>query len=88
MVTDKLSNLAFGTLRFSADVNYDILHQAVIVTRLRLNRSYRRICFVTLLLSWMAGGWLWMRGVETYLHQTIVKTQSTLVSTSAVRLGR
>ena len=28
---DKLSNLEFGTLRFSADVNYDLLHRANIV---------------------------------------------------------
>ena len=88
MVTDKLSNLAFGTLRFGADVNYDILHQAVIVTRLRLNRTYRKICFITLLTSWIAGGWLWTISVDSYCKQNRVQTQSTLVNTSAERLGK
>ena len=88
MVADKLSNLAFGTLHFGAEVNYDVLHQAVILTRLRMNRSYRTFCLVTLLLSWMAGGWLWMRGVEAYQNQASAETQSALVSTNAVRLGR
>lgn len=87
MVTNKLSNLAFGTLRFSADVNYDLLHRAVIVVRFRLNRSYRMVCFIVLLISWLAGGWLWMMGVKGYVRQND-QTQSTLVNTSAERLGK
>ena len=89
MITGKLSNLAFGTLRFGADVNYDILHQAVILVRLRLNRSYRMFCGITLLLSWLVGGWLWMAGLDAYNRQdAVANAQSTLVRISAVRLGR
>lgn len=89
MVTDKLSNLAFGTLRFGADVNYDILHRTVILVRLRLNRSYRMFCGITLLLSWMVGGWLWMTGVDAYYKQAAGESaQSALVKIRAVRLGK
>ncbi len=66
VIQKKLSTLAFGSLRFCADINYDVLHKAV----LRLSVSMRRSSLVAgiccLAVGWIAGGWLWMHALEVY----------------------
>lgn len=67
MIKEKLSNLAFGALRFCADINYDILHRTVTAVYLRVDLKFRAFCAIVLLLSWLIGGWIWMLALETYL---------------------
>lgn len=66
VIQKKLSNLAFGSLRFCADINYDVLHRAV----LALSASMRRSTFIAgiccLSAGWIVGGWFWMYALEVY----------------------
>ncbi len=64
MVKNKLRILAFGAVRFCADINYDILHRTVLLLALRARRSLFYIGACLLTCSWLAGGWFWMKAVE------------------------
>ena len=64
MIKDKLRNLAFGAVRFCADINYDVLHRTVMMLAQRSRKSVFGILGVLLLCSWMTGGWFWMKAVE------------------------
>ncbi|MBE6366369.1 MAG: hypothetical protein E7052_00460 [Lentisphaerae bacterium] len=75
MVKDKLRNLAFGAVRFCADINYDVMHRAVLLLALRARKSCFYFLLALLVSSWMIGGWFWMKALEIgfmeYNNQTI-----------------
>lgn len=64
MIKNKLSILAFGAVRFCADINYDILHRAVLMLALRAKKGVFYALGVLLLISWLTGGWFWMNAIK------------------------
>lgn len=100
MIKKQLSNLAFGALRFCADIDYDTLHSTVITLALRMRRGMFVLAVLLLTASWLTGGYFWLRALELYranLRQQALQTheiaagekdQSIFSSTSAVRQGR
>ena len=71
MIREKLRNLAFGAVRFCADINYDVMHRTVMMLDKRARKSVFWILCTLLLGSWLAGGWFWMKAVEVcYLEYT------------------
>lgn len=58
MVQMKLSRLAFGAVRFFADIDYDVLHRAVQVLAVRMQKKFFYLGGTLLLISWVAGGTL------------------------------
>ena len=64
IIKNKLSKMAFGALRFCADVNYDVMHKAVLTLAFRAKRSTLIFCGILLTASWLAGGFLWMIAVD------------------------
>lgn len=75
IIKNKLSKLAFGALRFCADVNYDVMHKAVLTLAFRARRSTRIICGTLLLISWLAGGFLWLIAIEECSSEYHTKVQ-------------
>ena len=58
MVDQKLDNLAYGALRFFADINYDIFYHTTTVLELRKQRNFRIAGLTVMVISWLAGGWM------------------------------
>lgn len=58
MVDQKLDNLAYGALRFFADIDYDIFYHTTTVLELRKQRNFRIAGLTVMVISWLAGGWM------------------------------
>ena len=67
VIQKKLSNLAFGSLKFCADIDYDILHKTVLSIALSVRRRTTILELVVLGISWLIGGWFWLHALENGL---------------------
>ena len=69
VIQKKLSNLAFGALKFCADIDYDVLHKTVLSVALSARKKSRLLALATLIVSWLAGGWFWVHALENSLTE-------------------
>ena len=60
----KLSNLAFGSLQFGANIDYNALHRTVLAVALSSRKKSRILSVSVLLASYLAGGWFWLHSLE------------------------
>ena len=81
IIKNKLSILAFGAVRFCADINYDKLHKAVLTLALRARKGMIIFSGTLLVISWLLGGWIWINAVEVCRMQfeAKLKTSDALV---------
>ena len=71
IIQSKLSKLAFGSLKFGADIDYDVLHKTVLSVALNTRRRAKILGLAALAGGWMIGGWFWTHALENSLinHQ-------------------
>ena len=67
VIQKKLSNLAFGSLKFCADIDYDILHKTVLTVASSVRNKSRILALTVLILSWLVGGWFWLYVLKSSL---------------------
>ncbi|MBR7145768.1 MAG: hypothetical protein IKD10_12635 [Lentisphaeria bacterium] len=67
VIQKKLSNLAFGSLKFCADIDYDILHKTVLTVASSVRNKSRILALTVLILSWLVGGCFWLYVLKSSL---------------------
>ena len=67
VIQEKLSHLAFGAVRFCANIDYDLLHRTVLTVRNSNRKASRILAIGVLAISWTMGGWFWMHALESTL---------------------
>ena len=69
LIRSKLHFLAYGSLRFCAQINYDALEKASHLLEISVKRSFYIFTAILLLISYLLGGWFWMQSLDVYLNE-------------------
>ena len=67
MVGQKLDNLAYGALRFFADIDYDIFYHTTTVLNLRKQRKFRIAGLVIMVISWLGGSLMLINALNSWM---------------------